>query len=330
MNPPRLLLRRRHILATTALLAAPAIVQAQPAWPARPVRVINPYAPGGTSDVVMRLMADRLERALGQPFVIDSRPGAGGSIGTAAAAAAPPDGYTLLVSNTGPLSVAQTLFPALPYDVSRSFSFLTMFGGAPMVCAVKGDSPLRTLADYVAAARAQPEAVSYGNSGVGSVGHLTGVMFGMAVGAQLLLVPFRGASEAQTAVLSGNVTSVWDTIGAYAGAIRSGSMRALGFTSAERAGFMPDVPTVKEQGWPDVVSTNWFLMAGPAGLNPAIAARVNDVCQTALNEPVVKERIAAIGMVGLGNLTPAQIQQFVNAETARWAPIVRASGARPS
>jgi tripartite-type tricarboxylate transporter receptor subunit TctC len=320
---------RRRLLAASTLLVAPAIVRAQPAWPVRPVRVVNPYAPGGTSDVVMRLMAERLERALGQPFVIESRPGAGGSIGTAAAAAAAPDGYTLLISNTGPLSVAQTLFPSLPYDVSRSFSWIAMFGGAPMVCAVKGDSPLRTLADYVAAARAQPEAVSYGNSGVGSVGHLTGVMFGMAVGAQLLLVPFRGASEAQTAVLSGNVTSVWDTIGAYAGAIRSGSMRALGFTSPERAVFMPEVPTVKEQGWPDVVSTNWFLMAGPAGMPPSIAARVNEVCQAALAEPVVRERIASIGMVGLGNLSPVQIQGFVNAETERWAPIVRASGARP-
>jgi tripartite-type tricarboxylate transporter receptor subunit TctC len=158
---------RRRALAL-GLLAAPAFARAQGggAWPNRPVRVINPYSPGGTTDVVMRLMAERLQRALGQPFPVENRAGAGGSVGTAAAAQAT-DGHTLLITNTGPLAVAPAMLPNIAYDPGRSFIYITMFGGAPIVCAVKANSPLGTIADYAAAARARPETVSSGNSGAG-------------------------------------------------------------------------------------------------------------------------------------------------------------------
>jgi tripartite-type tricarboxylate transporter receptor subunit TctC len=316
-------LSRRLILGSA--LATPAAASAQPAWPSRPVRVINPYSPGGTTDVVMRLMSERLERAFGQPFVVESRPGAGGSVGTAQAALAAPDGHTLLITNTGPLTVAPTLMTNITYRPD-SFTYITMFGGAPIVCAVRAQSPYQTIQDYAAAARARPEGISFGNSGAGSIGHLAGMLFEQAVGVKLLHIPFRGAPEAQAAVLSGDISSLWDTIGAHAGSVRQGSLRALALTSADRIGIFPHVlPTVRESGFPSVVAGNWFLLAGPAGVPPAIASRINEVCQAAMQEAMVRDRLDALGLASLGNMTGPQMLSFVVEEKARWAPVARAA-----
>jgi tripartite-type tricarboxylate transporter receptor subunit TctC len=318
-------MRRRTLLAAP-LLAAPLVARAQAAWPNRPVRVINPYPPGGTSDIVMRLVAGPLERAFGQPFVIEPRPGAGGSVGTGFVATQPPDGHTLLVSNTGPLAIAETLFPNLPYRPATSFTYIAMFGGAPILAAVSARSPIRTLAEYTATAKAKPEEISYGSSGTGSVGHLAGVMYSLAAEVKLLHVPYRGASEAETSVLSGTTTSLWNTLGAHAGNVQAGQLRALAVTSPERLSAFPDIPTVREQGLPDVVAMNWFLLAGPAGLPPDIAARINLVVRETLAEKAVADRLATLGMAPLGDYTPEALAAFVARESEVWAPVVRASG----
>lgn len=321
-------MRRRHLIAAT--FAAPALAHAQGAWPNRPVRIINPYAPGGTSDLILRPLTERLERAFGRPFVIENRTGAGGSVGTAEAARAAPDGHTLLISNTGPLAVAPSLFSNLPYDPQRAFAWISVFGGAPIVCAVKGDSPIRDLSAYRALAARRAEEMSFGSSGVGSVGHLTGVLWSLEAGVQLLHVPFRGAPEAQQAVLGGSTLSLWDTSGANAGAIRAGSLRALAVSSPRRVSALPDVPTLIEAGYPRAVSTNWFVLAGPAGLDPAIGARLNEAIQAALADPAYRERLESIGVEPIGNFTPGEIARFVAEEQARWAPVVQAAGLRPS
>lgn len=315
--------------AFAAALAAPAAVSAQSPWPTRPVRIINPYAPGGGSDIMLRTMSERLERSLGQPIIIDNRAGAGGALGTGMAAQAQPDGYTLLITNTGPLAVAPTMIRNLNYDPLRSFTYITMFGGIPLLCAVKGDSRLRTLRDYAAAAAARPEAISFGSSGVGSAGHLAGVLFGMEAGARLLHVPFRGASEAEQAVLSGDTDSLWNTLAAHAGAVRAGTLRGLALTSEQAVASQPDVPTTAAAGFPGVVASNWFLLAGPAGLPPAIAERMDAAIQAAVAEPAVATRFAGLGLEALPLRGPAQIAAYVAAENARWAPVVRASGATP-
>lgn len=322
-------MRRRPLLAASlfAPLAAPGLLSAQGAWPQRPVRIVNPYAPGGTSDLVVRLLAPMMERAFGQPFVVDNRPGAGGAVGTALVAAAPADGYTLLVTNTGPLAVSPFLSPAPTYDAQRSFSYITMFGGAPILCAVKGDGPLRTMADYKAAAAARPEAVSFGSSGVGSVGHLAGMLWAQEAGVELLHAPFRGAADAEQAILTGSTTSLWNTVGAHVGGVRGGSLRGLAVTSATRVGATPDVPTVIEAGFPGSVASNWFLLAGPANLSPDIVGRLRTMLAAAMAEAVVRERFVGIGLVSLGDPTPAEIAGFVATEAARWAPVVRKSGA---
>lgn len=325
--------RRRFLIGSAAAAAASPLslpVRAQAAWPTKPVRVVNPYTPGGTTEVIMRLMFERLEKAFGQPFVLDHRPGAGGAVGSGYVAGEPADGHTLLISNTGPLAVGPSMFPNLNYDVAKSFSYITMFGGAPIVVAVKGDSPIKTIEDYVAATRKGEDAVTYGSSGPGSVGHLAGVLFMQEAGTKFRHVPYKGAPEAQQGVISGEVTSLWDTIGAHAAQIKAGGLRALAVTGPERLALFPQIPTLKDLGFPKAVATNWFLLAGPAGLSADIAAKINDVCQKALLEPVVRERLDGIGLAPLGNLSPAKIQEFVSAEATMWAPIVKNSGVTPS
>ena len=320
--------RRRFLAAgLIAPFAAPATLRAQGAWPNRPVRIINPYAPGGTSDVIVRTLAPMLERQFGQPFVIDNRPGAGGAVGTALAAAAAPDGHTLLITNTGPLAVSPALSPPPAYDAQNSFSYITMFGGAPLLCAVKGDGPIRSMADYAVAARASSEAVSFGSSGVGSVGHLAGMLWAREAGVTLLHVPFRGAGDAEQSIVGNHTTSLWNTVGAHVGGVRGASLRGLAVTSATRIAALPDVPTIIEAGFPGSVASNWFLLAGPSGLPAPIVERLRAAMAAMMAEPAMLERWVSLGMVSLGNPGPAEIAGFVAQEAARWAPVVRASGA---
>jgi tripartite-type tricarboxylate transporter receptor subunit TctC len=320
-------MRRRALLLAAPLLAAPRLASAQGAWPSRPIRVINPYAPGGTTDIVLRVLSPHIERQLGHGLVIESRPGAGGAVGTAAAAAERPDGNTLLITNTGPLAVAPALMPNLTYDPARSFTYVTMFGGSPLLCAVAANSPIRTLADYTAAAKRGRDAVSFGSSGVGSVGHLSGLLWQGLAEVQLLHAPFRGASEAEQAVLGGSVDSLWNTLGAHVGSVRQGALRGLAVTAERRTTALPDVPTVAELGFPAAVASNWFLLAAPAGLPAEIVQRLRGAIATASQDPAIQARFEQLGLVSLGDLTPEQIAAFVGAEAARWAPIVRASGA---
>ena len=323
-------MRRRPLLAALALPALlPRGALAQ-AFPSRPIRIVSPFSAGGTSDGVVRLLSPTLERILGQPIVLDNRPGAGGTVGTAHIAAERPDGHSLVLANAGPMAIAQTLFPNLAYDVRRSFSYVMLVGGAPMVVAVRPDNPIRSMADYLAAARARPEAMSYGTAGIGSVGHLAGMLWAREAGVELLHVPFRGGGEAEQQVLGGSLGSLWNTLGAHAGSVRGGTIRALALSSAERMSTFPDVPSIAEAGFPGAAAINWFVLAGPAGMPEPAVARLREAFTVALNEPGMTDRIAALGVQRLPDTGPAGTQAFVAREVERWAPIVRASGATPS
>jgi tripartite-type tricarboxylate transporter receptor subunit TctC len=324
-------MRRRPLLAATlGSLAAPAIARAQGGFPNRPIRIVSPFAPGGTSDGVIRVMNPLLERLLGHPMVIENRAGAGGTVGTAAVASDRPDGYTLVLANAGPMAIGQTLFPRLPYNVASSFSYISLVGGAPILCSVSPSGPLRSLAEYRAAAAARPEAMTYGSAGVGSVGHLAGLLWAREAGVEMLHIPFRGGGEAEAAMLGGNLGSVWNTLGAHAGSVRGGTIRGLVQTADRRVPAFPDIPSIAEAGFPGAVAINWFVLAGPAGMPPEIVARIRAAFSAALADPATAERVAGFGLVPMGDPEPAAIQAFVNRETARWAPVVRASGAEPS
>jgi tripartite-type tricarboxylate transporter receptor subunit TctC len=320
---------RRSFLALP-LLAAPAIapgLAAAQTWPNRPVRIIIPFTPGGASDLMMRPVAERLERLLGQAFVIDNRAGGGGAVGLTTAANERPDGYTLLLSTPGPLVLLPQTQSGLAYSAGRSFTYIALMGGAPILCAVAGNSPIRSLQDYAAAARRAPEAVSFGSSGIASMGHLTGVLFGMQAGAQLLHAPFRGAPEAQQAVLGGSTTSLWDTAAANVGAVRAGNLRGLCVSSAERIAILPDVPTAREAGFANVVSLNWFVLCGPAGLPAAISGRLAEAVRTVLAESGIRERLDAAAFVRTEDVPQERLAAWIDGEQTRWAPVIRASGA---
>jgi len=282
-------MNRRPLLASAAALALPTLLPsgalaqraAGSTFPNRPIRIVSPFSPGGTSDGVVRLLSPTLERLLGQPVILDNRPGGGGTVGTAHISAERPDGYSLVLANAGPMAIAQTLFPNLAYDVRRSFSYVMLVGGAPMVVGVRPNGPIRNMTDYLAAARVRPEAMTYGSAGIGSVGQLAGMLWAQEAGVQLLHVPFRGGGEAEQQVLGGSMTSLWNTLGAHAGSVRGGSLRALALTSGERMSTFPDVPTIVEAGFPGAVAINWFVLAGPLGMSEPVVARIRDAFTTA-------------------------------------------------
>jgi len=313
---------------TAGLILTPAPSAAQ-AWPAKPVRMIVPFGSGGAIDGIVRPMQAQQEKALGQPLIIEYRPGAGGSLGAALVAKERPDGYTLLATTTGPNAVAQSLFPDLPYHVVKSFTYIAAWGGFPIVLAVHGKNPIRSVKDLLDAARARPGALTYGTSGIGSVGHLTGVLFASESRTDLTHVGFKGASAAQTSLMGQEITMLVNTLGAHIAAMEpKGPLRPLAVTSVERSPQLPDVPTLRELGLPNVVVTNWFVLAGPAGLPSEIVNRMAEVTYTSMRDPAARKAHELIGLESLGELTPAQITEFVVKETARWAPVVKASGAK--
>ncbi|WP_191085815.1 Bug family tripartite tricarboxylate transporter substrate binding protein [Roseococcus microcysteis] len=322
------MMNRRTLLAAAPLLAAPALVAAQPAWPTRPVRITIPFTAGGASDIMVRPVAQRLEQMFNQPFTVDNRAGGGGAVGVGFAANQPADGYSLLVTTPGPLVLLPQMQSggAFAYDSARSFTYISLMAGAPILCAVKADSPITNLAEYAAAARRAPEAMNFGSSGIGSMGHLTGTLFGMQADARMVHVPFRGAPEAQAAVLGNTTISLWDTAAGNVAAVRGGTLRGLAVSSATRAATLPDVPTAAEAGFPNVVSLNWFMLCGPAGLSPAIAERLHAAINTILDEADIVNRMNAAAFVRAEGVAQPQLAGWVAAEQARWTPVIRAAG----
>ena len=300
-------------------IAGQALAQAK--WPERPIRVVNPFTPGGTSDLIMRLSTERVEKQLGTQLVLESRPGAGGAIGSAVVAQAPADGYTLLVTTTGPAAIAQVLFEKPPYDVVKDFTYLYMFGGAPILIAVNAKSPIKTLQDYVAAAKKTPP--TFANSGTGSVGHLTGALFAGEAGIKMIHVPFKGAPEAQASLVSGEVVSLWNTLGAHVGGLRGGEIRGIAVTSQDRSPQFPDIPTARELGFPDVVVTNWFLLAGPAGLPANIVTRLNEVFTAAGKDPKVADGLAMLGLQPIPGLNLKNYSDFIRKEVGVWGKVMQ-------
>jgi tripartite-type tricarboxylate transporter receptor subunit TctC len=309
------------------LLLAATLGQAQP-YPSKPVTIIIGFTAGGTTDIIARLIAERLTKAWGQPIVIDNKPGATGNIGAEFVAKAKPDGYTLLMGSVGPLAVNASLYRKLPFDNIKDFTPITLVADVPNVLVVNPRTvPAKTFTEFVALAKANPGKFFYASTGSGTSSHLSGALLNQLAGTDLTHVPYKGA-VALNDVLSGEqVQCMFATIPSAIQHIHGGKLRALAVTSLKRSGGLPEVPTIAESGFPGFDASSWFGLVGPAGLPREIAAKIQGDIATALKEPSLREKFIQQGADPVAN-TPEQFGEYIRAETAKWAKIVKASGAK--
>ena len=301
------------------------LTQVAQAWPTRPVKIIVPFAPGGTADLLGRLVAQKLAEQLKTSFIVENRPGAGGAIGSDLAAKAPPDGHTLLVSGIASHVIAPMLPQGTPYDPLRDFTHIALFGGPPAVLAVHPSVQAKDLREFVLLAKSKP--LSYGSPGNGTQGQLVAELFKQRAGIDIQHVPYKGASGAVSDLIAGHIPVVSTTLTTAASQIRAGRARGLAVSAASRLAEFPDIPTYAEMGYPDLVATVWFSLSGPANLPADIVERLNAEVNRALELPEVRERLKPEGIVP-SRLGAGEFSAFVADELRRWGPVVRASGAK--
>jgi tripartite-type tricarboxylate transporter receptor subunit TctC len=316
-------MKRRHLLGLP-LLTMPANAQA---WPDRPLRIIVPFPPGGPVDGGVRIVAQVLTEQLGQPVVIDNRSGAGGSIGTEAAAKSVPDGYTLHFGSTGSLAVNQTLVPNLGYDTRRDFAAISVVSAVPMLMVARMSLAARTLAEVLAMARAKPNALTYATSGPGGAPHLVGELLRQRGDVQLTMVAYRGAAPAMTALVAGEVDLTFLDPAVLMPHVRDGRMRALAVTGPKRLAALPDYPTLVEAGLAGVEVENWYALLAPAGTPRERIRRIHTALSAALARPETLRSYTDQGQRVL-NLTPEASATFIGAEVEKWAEVVRTAGMR--
>jgi tripartite-type tricarboxylate transporter receptor subunit TctC len=313
-------------LAFATFLAFAATTAAAATFPDRPVSMIVPYAAGGSSDVLARLLGERLTQALGQPIVVDDRAGAGSRIGSELVAHAAPNGYTLLLADM-PLTIIPAIQNGVRYDPARDFTPIGLIGTASMVLFVNPATPAATVADFVALARKEPGKITIASGGIGSTTHLTAELLQAKAGIKLLHVPYRGAGPALTDLMAGQVQSGFTTLATAAPALAAGSVRALASASEKRIDALPAAPTFREAGI-DLVVEHWWGVLAPAGLPPAIAARLQAALRDTLAAPDIATRLAPLGVTP-AHRSPDQFRTLITNDTARWADIVRAAGITP-
>jgi tripartite-type tricarboxylate transporter receptor subunit TctC len=324
------MLYRRSLIAASAAIALPAHArsQAQTPWPTKPIKLIVPYAAGGSTDVVGRVIAEYLGRQLGQNLVVDNRPGKGATIGTSQVAKAAPDGYTLIVSNISSFAVAPPLYGDLDYDPVKDFVHIALASFNPSVLVVNPQFPAKTLAEYVAYAKANPDKLAFATSGPGSSNHILGVMLGLVSDTKLVHIPYRGAGPAMQDTIAGNVPSMFDSLPSAAMHIKAGKVRAIAVSGEKRNPSFPDVPTMKESGYPDLVSYSWFGLSAPAKTPAPIVERLAREMQVVLKNPEVIKRWDEIGAES-STMTPNEFGAFVKIELEKATRAVKASGAKP-
>ena len=305
-----------------AMVAAPAVLAQE--YPSRTIRLVVPFPPGGTTDIVARMIAERLGAATGRPLVIENRPGAGGAIGAEAVARSPADGYTLLVSNIASNGSGPALRRAMPYDSDRDFTHIALIGTVANALVVHPSSPVRTPQEFVAYAKATPN-VFFGSGGVGTSAHLAGELLNVVAGTKMQHVPYKGAAPAMADLLGNQIPAVFDGVPSIAPAVKAGQLRAIAVTSPTRSPAMPDVPTFAETGVTGYDATSWFGISGPAGLPVPVTDRLSRELLAILRTPAVSSRLEQLGF-SPRNFSPAEYQGFVRAEMVKWADVVRRAG----
>jgi tripartite-type tricarboxylate transporter receptor subunit TctC len=323
-------LKRREFITLLggAAIMLPAAGDAAEVFPTRPIRLIVPYPAGGGTDIVGRVLAQKLHESMGQPVVIDNRGGAGGTIGTAVVAKSAPDGYTLLLVPTSHV-INPSIYAKLPYDTERDFAPITMVASAAILMAVNPSVPADTVRGFIEAAKARPQTLAnYGSAGTGTVFHLTGELFKQLAGLQLQHVPYRGGAPTITALLAGEIPLAFETMLALQPHVRAGTLRALAVTSPQRSAIMPDIPTTAEAGFPALAADNSYALFAPTGTPAPILARLHDATIAALALPGVHDQLREQGAEVVGN-SPTDLAAYVAAEIPKWAALAHQAGVQP-
>ena len=322
-------IRRRGFASAAAVvllaggLATAHRAEAQAPYPSKPVRVVVAFTAGGTTDILARAVTQQMSEKLGQPFVIDNKPGGGGNIGTEFVVRAPADGYTLIVNSVGPMAVNQTLYKNLPYDPLTDLVPVVQIADVPNVLVVNPGVPAKTMEEFIAHAKANPNKLNYGSTGVGTSSHLSSYMLSKRIGAETLHIPYKGAT-ALNDLLAGRVQFMFATIPSVISHIKAGKLRAIAVSSLQRSRSLPDVPTVAEKGFPDFSAGSWFGFFAPKGTPEPVIALLNKAVNEAL--PSLSAQMVREGADPVGG-TPAQFGQFARREYEKWKLIVRESGA---
>ncbi|MBV1796043.1 tripartite tricarboxylate transporter substrate binding protein [Siccirubricoccus sp. G192] len=313
---------RRALL--LAALAAPALGRAQD-FPIRPLRIVVPFAPGGASDLVARVLAEPLGAALGQPVIVDNRPGAGGNLGAEVVVRAAPDGHTLLMGAPGALTVNPHLYANMPFDPARDLAPVSLVFTTDHLVVVNPGVPARNLAEFIALARARPGAISYASAGIGATTHLFGELFRLRARVELTHIPYRGSGPAVADLVGGTVQAMFDQLPSCIGHVQAGRLRALAVTGPARNALLPAVPTAAEAGLADYVVTSWNALLVPAGTPAPIVQRLAGLVAEALALPAVRERLAPLGADPAAS-SPAALGALLREERARWGQVVREAG----
>jgi tripartite-type tricarboxylate transporter receptor subunit TctC len=320
------LLRTGAIIAAAACVCATAPASAQD-YPTRPIRYIVPFAAGGMTDILGRIFGQKLSEAWGQQVIVDNRPGAAGGIGSDIAAKAPPDGYTILGGTISSHAINVSLYSKLPYDPVRDFAPITLYVSLPNMLVVHPSLPVKSVRDLIALAKAKPKQLTFASAGNGTSQHLSGELFNVMAGVELVHVPYKGSGPGLADLVGGQVLLFFDNITTSLPLAKSGKIRPIAVTTARRASVMPELPTIAESGLAGYDVSSWQGVFAPAGTPRPIVTKLNAQIVKILATPEVRERLTSLGADPVGN-TPEQFAAYVKAEIAKWAPIVKASGAR--
>jgi tripartite-type tricarboxylate transporter receptor subunit TctC len=303
-------------------------------WPNKPVRIIVPFAPGGTTDILARAIAPELTKAFGQSFYVENKAGAGGNLGAEVVAKSPGDGYTLLMGTVGTHGINRALYDKLPYDPIKDFVPITLVAGVPNVMVVNADKAkernINTVADFIAYAKAHPGQLNMASSGNGTSIHLAGELFKSMSGTFMVHFPYKGSGPALLDLMGGSTDVMFDNLPSALPLIKSGKLKALAVTSSQRSGALPDLPTVEQAGGPTLKgyeASSWFGLLAPAGTPMEVVNRIQQEVTKSLSTPVIKEKMLAQGAIP-GGMTSAEFAKFIDAEHKKWAQVVKASGAK--
>jgi tripartite-type tricarboxylate transporter receptor subunit TctC len=326
---------RRPLLRTALALVLSCTglsVLAQSAWPNKPVKIVVPFTPGGTTDILARAVAPDLSKAFGQQFVVENKGGAGGNLGTEIVAKSPGDGYTLLMGTVGTHGINRALYAKLPYDPFKDFAPVTLVAGVPNVMVINAEkaaaNKINTVNDFIKYAKANPGKLNMASSGNGTSIHLAGELFKSMTGTFMTHIPYRGSGPALLDLAAGNMDVMFDNLPSAMQLIKGGKIKALAVTSGQRSAALPDVPTVEEAaGLKGFEASSWFGLLAPAGTPPDVVSRIQQEVAKSLATPAMKERLATLGAIPSGN-TPAQFAALIESEHKKWAEVVKASGAK--